>query len=454
MIRGPVTETFAPWALRPVTTAKVLRPETCLDAPECMHAVDGGLLPIGARRSYGDACVNPGGSHISSDLLTRIEAFDTVAGILTCGPGVTLKQVVQHGLPSGWFPKVVPGTMLSSVGGAVACDVHGKNHHLRGSFATGVVQFDLVTASRNVYTCSRQQKAELFWATIGGLGQTGFIMRVTLQLQQVESSHIVAQHFATRDLAHTLEMCVAQDDEYSVCWIDSLARGRKLGRGIFMLGHHATASEVASLSPRAELFADAKASCLELPFFVPRWMTGVALWKLFNAAYYAGHKRSSQPFLTHYAPYFFPLDGVAHWNRIHGRNGFIEYQFAVPMESAEAVCREVLERLSESGNGSFLAVLKRFGESNASHLSFPIKGVTLAVDMPFNGVDQAAILAHLDKIVARAGGRIYLVKDSWLTPSLVSTMYPRRAEWAEIVNRHDPDGIFTSALVRRLNLRG
>jgi decaprenylphospho-beta-D-ribofuranose 2-oxidase len=343
--------------------------------------------------------------------------------------------------------------MLSSVGGAVACDVHGKNHHQQGSFSTGVQQFELVTASRTVYTCSREQNAELFWATIGGLGQTGVITQVTLQLQSVESSYIVARHIATGDLSQMLQICAQEEDQYSVCWIDSLATGSHLGRGVLMLGHHATASEVASLSPRTNLFAERKTLPLALPFFVPRWMTGAALWKLFNATYYAAHSRASQPFLTHYGPYFFPLDGVGHWNRIHGREGFIEYQFAVPLESAEAVCRQVLERLSESGNGSFLAVLKRFGESNASHLSFPIEGVTLAVDMPFTGEKQAAILARLDTVVARAGGRIYLVKDSCLTPSLVSTMYPRRRECAEIVNRHDPKGIFTSALVRRLSLR-
>jgi decaprenylphospho-beta-D-ribofuranose 2-oxidase len=410
-------------------------------------------LAIGARRSYGDACVNPEGSHISTDRLSRIEGFDRATGTLTCGAGVTLQRILELVHDAGWFLRVVPGTMLSSIGGAVACDVHGKGHHGQGSFSTGVISFELITASRESYLCSRQQNPELFWATAGGLGQTGIITRVTLQLERVESSYILTQHFPTRDLSHTLQSCAEQQDQYSVCWIDSLARGKRLGRGVLMLGHHATALEFAGLAGQRRAFTTHPRAPLSLPVSVPRLLTGAAVWKLFNAGYYTFQSRSTRPFLAHYAPYFFPLDGVAHWNRIYGRRGFIEYQFAVPLESAESVCREVLERLSESGNGSFLAVLKRLGNSNPAPLSFPIKGVTLAVDMPFTGGDQMAVLAHLDNVVAKAGGRIYLVKDSCLDPSFVSTMYPRRQEWASFVNRYDPEGLFTSSLVRRLKLR-
>ena len=243
------------------------------------------------------------------------------------------------------------------------------------------------------------------------------------------------------------------EDDFSVCWIDSLARGRDLGRGVLMVGHHATAAEVAALSPGTQPFASPAVAPLALPFFPPQFLSGKQTWRAFNATYYAVQGRYPAQRLVHFRPYFFPLDRVAHWNRVYGRRGFIEYQFAVPTQAAEPVCRQVLECLSASGNGSFLSVLKRFGPASAGHLSFPIEGVTLAVDMPANGLDQARILQRLDELVAQAGGRVYLVKDSRMDASFIPAMYPRQSEWSHIVNRYDPAGVFSSSLVRRLRLR-
>jgi decaprenylphospho-beta-D-ribofuranose 2-oxidase len=446
-------ETLSPWALRPTIRGTVLHPLEVSEIAGMVGPVAGGLLPIGALRSYGDACVNPGGAHLSTNRLAKIVHFDADTGMLVCDSGVTLQSIIEHVLPSGWFLPVVPGTMLTTIGGAVACDVHGKNHHRQGSFSSSVFGFELVTANGELQDCSRSQNPELFWATIGGLGQTGIISRITVRLQQVESAYIYTRHIQTKNLAETLELCGTLEDHFSVCWIDSLGRGRQLGRGVLMVGHHATAQELADLNPKADPFSVPAHLQLKLPFFVPRFFTGSNTWRAFNAAYYALQGRHHGPRLADFRSYFFPLDGVAHWNRIYGRNGFIEYQFAIPLGGSETVCRQVLERLSASGNGSFLAVLKRFGPSSEGHLSFPIEGITLAVDMPAGGIQQAAILEDLDRIVANAGGRIYLVKDSRLTASFVDIMYPRRREWAEIVNRHDPYGMFTSSLVRRLGLR-
>jgi decaprenylphospho-beta-D-ribofuranose 2-oxidase len=261
------------------------------------------------------------------------------------------------------------------------------------------------------------------------------------------------QHFRTRDLDETLRMCGSVDDDFSVCWIDSLARGRHLGRGVLMVGHHASAEEMTELAPGKNPFGSPSVTPISLPFFPPSFVSRTPVWRAFNSVYYASQARHPPHRLLHFRPYFFPLDRVAHWNRIYGRSGFIEYQFAVPLQAAESVCREVLERLSASGNGSFLAVLKRFGPASQGHLSFPIEGVTLAVDMAAGGADQAKILRGLDELVARAGGRIYMVKDSRMDASFVPMMYPRQGEWAEIVNRHDPAGVLTSSLVRRLKLR-
>jgi decaprenylphospho-beta-D-ribofuranose 2-oxidase len=447
-------ETLSPWALRPTIRAGVLHPLDTGQIPALIRPSPGGLLPTGALRAYGDACVNPGGLHLSTNALTQILEFDTTTGVLVCESGVTLRTILDRTAASGWFLPVVPGTMFSSIGGAISCDVHGKSHHMHGSFSSCVSHFELITANGETHLCSREHNTELFWATMGGLGQTGVITRAALQLVSVRSSYISMQHAKTKDLQQTLELCLSLEDDFSVCWVDSLARGKHLGKGVLMVGHHASAQEVTELSPKLEPFSAPREFHLTLPFFIPSAFTGKWTWRAFNAAYYAFEGRHPPHRLLHFRPYFFPLDGVAHWNRIYGRKGFIEYQFAVPIAAAERVCREVLERLSASGNGSFLAVLKRLGPASPGHLSFPIEGITLAIDMPAGGPDQAAILARLDSVVARAGGRIYLVKDSRMDASLIPTMYPRQREWAEIVNRHDPDGIFTSSLVRRLNLRG
>jgi decaprenylphospho-beta-D-ribofuranose 2-oxidase len=450
----PRIEKLSPWALRPTITGGVLYPPTRDQVPALLQPVAGGLLPIGALRSYGDSCVNPGGTHLSTNAFTQFFEFDEATGAVSCDSGVTLRTILERTASRGWFLPIVPGTMLSSVGGAVSCDVHGKSHHRHGSFSASVIQFELITANGQTHICSREQNPELFWATIGGLGQTGVITRVSLELARISSAYISMQHARTQNLEETLKLCLTLEDDFSVCWVDSLARGKHLGRGVLMVGHHASAEEVAELSPDLAPFSSPRELHLKLPFFVPSVLTGQLTWRAFNAAYYAAEGRHPPHRLLHYRPYFFPLDGVAHWNRIYGRNGFLEYQFAVPIEAAEPVCREVLDCLSRSGNGSFLAVLKRLGPSSGGHLSFPIEGITLAVDMPAGGPEQDAILRHLDEVVANAGGRIYLVKDSRMDASFVPRMYPRLNEWAEIVNRHDPEQLFTSSMVRRLNLRG
>jgi decaprenylphospho-beta-D-ribofuranose 2-oxidase len=344
-------EELSPWALRPTIRAEVVYPTSAVEIPSLLTAPAGGVLATGAMCSYGDACVNEGGTHLSIRGLNEIFGFDTTTGRLTCGGGATLRSVLERVVPEGWFFPVVPGTMMTTVGGAIACDVHGKSHHRHGSFSTELVSFELIPADGETRLCSREQNAELFWATIGGLGQTGVISRATCQLSRIESAYISMQHFRTRNLEETLAMCGSQDDDFSVCWIDSLARGRDLGRGVLMVGHHASAAEVAEIGPHTKPFASPPVLPLSVPFFPPAILSRTPIWRAFNSAYYGLQARHPAHRLIHFRPYFFPLDRVAHWNRIYGRPGFLEYQFAVPLPAAEFVCREVLERLSASGNG-------------------------------------------------------------------------------------------------------
>jgi decaprenylphospho-beta-D-ribofuranose 2-oxidase len=390
---------------------------------------------------------------LATEQLNKMLAFDGSSGRLTCRSGVTLKDLLNFSVPRGWFLQVVPGTMRSTVGGAFACDIHGKNHHVQGSFASTVSEIEIITADGQTRECSRVVNPELFWATAGGLGQTGIITKLTIQLLKVESAWMVVSQVKTRDLDHTMTASESSDWPYSVSWIDSLARGRPLGRGVLTLARHATTNDMRHMSPSLAPFPDFRTTRISLPFFVPRWLTGSLTWRTLNGAYYGLHRTSTQPFLTHFRPYFFPLDGVSHWNRIYGRKGFIEYQIAMPAATASAAFREILERLSSSGNASFVAGIKCFGAGNPGPLSFPIKGYTLAVDMPATGETQALLLRRLDEAVTRGGGRVYFVKDSRLTPSVVDAMYPRRREWAETVNGYDPEGVFTSSLVQRLRLR-
>ena len=449
-------ETLYPWALRPTIRAPVYRPDTSREIAAFLPSAQVEITPRGAGTAYGDICVNPCGSHLSLLRLDKFLEFDKEQGILTCQGGVTLNEVINLVLPQGWFPAVSPGTAQSTVGGCMACDAHGKNHHIRGSFAMTVKGMKLLTSDGQTHECSPEQEADLFWATAGGLGQTGVITQLTIQLAKVESSWIKTRNIPTRDLEETLALIDEHADAtYSVSWIDSLARGRHMGRGIIMLGEHATMEDLLRQNPTLcdRPFELRKATSLFLPFFPPPWASNTFALRFFNAVYYRAHSRSSQTRLTNYRSFFYPLDSVKSWNRIYGRRGFIEYQVAVPLRNGREICLEICETLSRTGNGSFLAVIKRMGPGNPGPMSFPIEGYTLAIDMRAGWDEQAKILDGLDRLVAEAGGRVYLVKDSRVDSRWIDTMYPRRREWAEFVARHDPRGLFSSNLVHRLNLR-
>jgi decaprenylphospho-beta-D-ribofuranose 2-oxidase len=381
--------------------------------------------------------------------LNRILDFDTANGILECESGVSLDQIIRYALPRGFFLPVTPGTRQVTVGGAIAADVHGKNNHRAGTFSNFVFDLDLLTAEGESLTCSPDSQPDVFRATIGGMGLTGFIIRARIQLRRVETAYLrvrIEKAHCLRDALAALERG-DRDHEYSAAWVDCVSRGAEFGRSVVLLGRHATASEIGSahlpLSPRERRHWGVP---FELPF------TPLCPWvvRMFNAAYFSSKRRTSDR-LMGLDPFFYPLDAVRNWNRLYGRGGFVQYQVAVPHDGCLQAFTRILERIQQSGRAAFLGVLKRFGPQGQGLLSFPLQGSTLAVDLP---ADRQIVefLRRLDEIVVDYGGRTYLAKDAVLTPRLFARMYPRLEEFRLIKRRLDPGGRVSSSLARRLRI--
>jgi FAD/FMN-containing dehydrogenase len=386
---------------------------------------------------------------------------------------VSFADVIEHFLPRGWFLPTTPGTKFVTVGGAIAADVHGKNHHVDGSFGNFVVDLRLLLANGDVLDCSPAQNADVFWATVGGMGLTGVIVSTRFRLHRVESAWYDVTYHRTANLDDTLE-CFADTDaayRYSVAWIDCLARGGSLGRSVAMLANEARATDLpASLAgaagglsasasnPEGRFNRRSRSSCLvvprkrgkSVPVNLPGWVLNPLSVRAFNELYYATHRDGRQ--FVDFDSFFYPLDGVHRWNRIYGKRGFVQYQALFPRDTSRAGLVELLERITASRKGSFLAVLKTTGAANPGLLSFPKPGVTLALDFPHTGDDLAALLCECDEIVLRHGGRLYLAKDALTTPHAFAAMYPRLPEFREIKHRLDPQNRFVSSQARRLRI--
>ena len=404
-----------------------------------------GVIPRGLGRAYGDAAQNAGGAVIDTSDLAGV-SIDV--GNVHTGAGVSLGSVIDEVLPHGWFLPVTPGTQHVTVGGAIASDVHGKNHHREGSISRWVESVVLATPSgRATYSAGDEE----FAATAGGMGLTGVIVEATLRLLPVESAWVSEDIERCSDVDDCMARMAARDDEYrySVAWIDCLARGARLGRSVLMRGDHAPAAALpAGTDPLA------RKSGLRVP--APPWAPNGLLRRetvaAFNELYFRRAPKHETGRLVPLDPFFYPLDAVPGWNRMYGSRGFLQYQFVVPF-GAEDALRAALERLSGAGVASFLAVLKRFGEGSGM-ISFPMPGWTLALDMPAGDPSLGPLLDGLDRLVADAGGRVYLSKDSRLRPQLVPQMYPELERWRGVVRRLDPDGVMQSDLSRRLDLVG
>ncbi|AVZ74878.1 decaprenylphosphoryl-beta-D-ribose oxidase [Streptomyces lunaelactis] len=442
------------WGRTAPTTARLLRPRT---PGEVAAAVRGwgarGGIARGLGRAYGDAAQNAGGSVLDMTALGRIRTIDAEAGLVVCDAGVSLHRLMEVLLPLGWFVPVTPGTRYVTVGGAIGADIHGKNHHAHGSFSRHVRSLELLTADGEILHVV--PGTDLFDATAGGMGLTGVILSATVRLHPVETSLMSVDTERATDLDDLMARLSATDHRYrySVAWIDLLARGRALGRAVLTRAEHAPLD---ALPPRARRSRrtplDFRPGQLPAaPGFVPEGLLGRTTVGLFNELWYRRAPRSRTGELQRISTYFHPLDGVPHWNRIYGRGGFVQYQFVVGY-GHEEVLRRIVRRISRRGCPSFLAVLKRFGESDPGWLSFPMPGWTLALDIPAGLPGLAAFLDELDEEVASAGGRVCLAKDSRLRPELLAAMYPRLSEFRSLRAGLDPRGVFTSDLSRRLAL--
>jgi decaprenylphospho-beta-D-ribofuranose 2-oxidase len=436
------------------STAACLLPVASPDAVQAAVRAAGprGVVARGLGRSYGDAAQDAGGDVLDLTPLSRVHSFDVRSGVLEADAGLSLHDLMERSLPLGWFVPVTPGTRFVTLGGALAADIHGKNHHVDGSFGQHVLAFDLVTADGEVRRVERERDAEVFWATVGGLGLTGVVTRVALQLLAVETSLMRVDTERAADLDDLMDRMVSRDADYrySVAWIDLLARGRSLGRAVLTRGDHARLDELGP-GQRDRPLQFAPRSGISVPALVPAGLLRRSTVGAFNEVWFRKAPRERRGELQRLAAFFHPLDGVRDWNRVYGRPGFVQYQFAVPEDAGETV-REAVTLLSGARSPSFLAVLKRFGAASPGPLSFPIAGWTLALDLPARTAGLAALLDRLDTLVVAAGGRVYLAKDARLPAELLPRMYPRLEEWRAARDRLDPQHTFTSDLSRRLHL--
>jgi len=435
----PVERTSG-WGRFPVVDAQVLRPADAA-AVERLSADATTKLPQGNLRSYGDAALFE--RVVSLCALRRVLDLDADRGRVRVEPGVTIGELADHVLPHGWLPGVLPGTAHSTVGGCVAADVHGKNHHGDGSFARWVDSLDVVVASGRRIRCSRAREPELFHATLGGMGLTGCVVEAELRLRRVPSAYARQSAVRAGSVAECCDLLSDARDRfpYAVAWIDALGGGRAGAHGLVYLADHASAAE----APRRE-GARAGSRGRRLPLDLLRWLFGRGSVRLLNSLRFHGTRRSAiLPLRT----FFHPLDAVRGWNRIYGPTGFLQLQFVVPPDARE-VLDHALERVSRETPGAFLAVLKNLGDE-AGPLSFPMRGFTLALDIPRRG-RAVEVVRDLHRLIRDAGGRVYLAKDAVLEPDDFHAMVPRLGEFLAVKKRHDPEARFRSALSDRLGI--
>lgn len=437
---------IANWGNYPVMQSN----ESSFSFPEQLNrliAGEGSLIPRGNGRCYGDASLS--GHTVSTLKFDKILSFDSVNGLFECQSGLTLDQILTVIVPRGWFLPVTPGTKFITVGGGVASDVHGKNHHVDGSFSGHIVDMDLVTESGVSITCSPTLNGDLFDATCGGMGLTGIITRIKFRLKKIETSFIRQKQIKARNLEEVIRLFEEYKDyTYSVAWIDCLKKGNEFGRSILMLGEHATPEDLSEKQKQDPLQLPLGKQ-ITFPVDLPGWVLNPFTVKAFNYLFYSKNFKREINNVIGYEPFFYPLDAILHWNRGYGKSGFVQYQFVLPLNAKQGLI-EILNAISNKGLGSFLAVLKVFGKQE-SLISFPREGYTLALDFPVRP-GLMAFLDELDKIVLHYGGRLYMSKDARMKPGVLEQGYPDLDKFRGIVRKYNPNRKFRSLQSDRLLL--
>ena len=406
---------IANWGLYPSIKVNEYEPQSLEEFQEAVISTNK-IVARGNGRCYGDASLQ--NDVISTRKWNKFIEFDRERGFIEVEAGVLLSDILEVSVPGGYFITVTPGTKFITVGGAIASDVHGKNHHVDGCFSEHVVYFDLMIESGEVLRCSRDENRELFWATIGGMGLTGVILSARFLLTKIETAYIRNEAIQAKNLDEIFKLFEESESwTYTVAWLDCLQKGESLGKSIMLRGEHAKLNEISPKQQKAPLTLKKKPK-LNIPFFFPNYVLNPWSIKIFNWLYFNKQIKKHVKNIVDYDQFFYPLDMVHNWNRIYGRNGFIQYQFVIPKENGLEGMREILKTIAESGNGSFLVVLKLFGENNPNaYNSFPKPGYTLALDFKVNK-DLKKIIENLDLIVEAYGGRIYRTKDAMSNPSL------------------------------------
>jgi len=448
------TQTLTGWGLTCPSSAEVALLAPGEDPARALSDLGPrGLIARGLGRSYGDAAQNGGGRVIQ---LPSGMSLNPSSGVLTALAGTSLDDILRVVVPQGWFVPVTPGTRYVTVGGAIGADIHGKNHHVDGTFGAHVQSLELLIANGQIRhlrpDSSDESDRQLFWATVGGMGLTGVIVSAAIQLLAITTAKMQVDTFRTSNLDDLMARMVAADDtaHYSVAWVDSVATGRRFGRGVLTLGDHAE-PEALPKPQRGDPLAYDPSVVATAPPWVPTGLLNKHTVRAFNEAWFRKAPVHQEGDVQSIAGFFHPLDGVRGWNRIYGKGGFLQYQFAVP-DTAGALIADALSALQTVGAPSFLTVLKRFGPANNGLLSFPMAGWTLALDVATGVPGLAQVLDHLDTEVISAGGRLYLAKDSRASAQVMAAGYPQLSDFREVKSAVDPQGLFRSDLSRRLEL--
>lgn len=407
------------------------------------------VIPKGMGRSYGDSALSD--TVVSTLQHNCILDFDADNGQVTVESGVVLSDLLDIIVPRGWFAPVTPGTRFVTIGGMVASDVHGKNHHCDGSFGNHVKRIVILMSDGSKQECTPTDQSDLFYATIGGMGLTGIILEITFQLRVIESAYIRQESIRVKNIYEAMDVFEASEDwTYSVGWIDCIAKGDSLGRSIIMRGEHAKLGELSSGTIRSPLKLAAKKS-LSVPFNFPSFALNPLSIKIFNMLYYNRVAEGTSEEVVDYNTFFYPLDSILNWNRIYGKSGFVQYQFVLPRETSKEAMPEILKLIADAGSGSFLAVLKLFGKEDKGFLSFPREGYTLALDFPACA-KTFTLLNKLDEVVHKAEGRVYLTKDSRMQSRWMKPGYQNLQQFQKAKQQFDKQNLFRSLQSDRLQI--